>query len=211
MSEDVSSLQADYDRLKLLYQVSTVINSTLDPQQAVQLILREAVRVMRASSGSIALINPNNGMLEMHASVGLSPISRHRSMLLYLAANAVISPARRAPPRLGSGSWSEDVSVSYSTFETSSSLVASFAKEYERLVLPFAASAPGGLGYGESSCLWSKSIYSLSSIACAPWRLFFLRYFFCLTGSIMCWPVGDVTASGSLLCTISAKNSFPQA
>src|SRR5580704_18077841 len=73
MNEDVSSLQADYDRLKLLYQVSTVINSTLDPQQAVQLILREAVRVMRASSGSIALINPNNGMLEMHASVGLSP------------------------------------------------------------------------------------------------------------------------------------------
>jgi signal transduction histidine kinase len=73
MNEDVSSLQADYDRLKLLYQVSTVINSTLDPQQAVQLILREAVRVMRASSGSIALINPNNGMLEMHAAVGLSP------------------------------------------------------------------------------------------------------------------------------------------
>jgi signal transduction histidine kinase len=73
MGDEVSNLQADYERLKLLYQVSTVIHSTLDAQQAVQLILREAVRLMRASSGSVALINPNNGMLEIHASAGLAP------------------------------------------------------------------------------------------------------------------------------------------
>ncbi len=73
MSDEVSSLQAEYDRLKLLYEVSNVIHSTLDPQQAVQLILREAVRLMRASSGTVALINPNNSMLEIHASAGLTP------------------------------------------------------------------------------------------------------------------------------------------
>jgi signal transduction histidine kinase len=73
MNDEVSNLQGDYDRLKLLYQVSTVIHSTLDPQKAVQLILQEAVGLMRASSGSVALINPNNGMLEIHASAGLSP------------------------------------------------------------------------------------------------------------------------------------------
>ena len=73
MSDDIASLQAAYDRLKLLYQVSNVIHSTLDPQQALQLILQEAVRLMRASSGSVALINPNNGLLEIHASAGLPP------------------------------------------------------------------------------------------------------------------------------------------
>ena len=73
MSTEITNLKAEYERLKLLNQVSNVIHSTLDPQQAVQLILQEVVRLMRASSGSVALINPNNGMLEMHASVGLSP------------------------------------------------------------------------------------------------------------------------------------------
>ena len=73
MSDAVSQLQAAYERLKLLYQVSNVIHSTLDPQQALQLILQEAVRLMRASSGSVVLINPNNGLLEIHASTGLPP------------------------------------------------------------------------------------------------------------------------------------------
>jgi signal transduction histidine kinase len=71
MSDDMASLQAAHDRLKLLYQVSKVIHSTLDPEQALQLIIQEAVRLMRASSGSLALINPNNGLLEIHASAGL--------------------------------------------------------------------------------------------------------------------------------------------
>jgi signal transduction histidine kinase len=71
MSDDIASLRAAHDRLKLLYQVSNVIHSTLDPEQALQLIIQEAVRLMRASSGSLALINPNNGLLEIHASAGL--------------------------------------------------------------------------------------------------------------------------------------------
>src|SRR6202167_40986 len=73
MSADVSQLQAAHERLKLLYQVSNVIHSTLDPQQALQLILQETVRIMRASSGSVVLINPNNGLLEINASTGLPP------------------------------------------------------------------------------------------------------------------------------------------
>jgi signal transduction histidine kinase len=73
MSEDVSQLQAAHERLKLLYQVGNVIHSTLDPQRALQLILQEAVRLVRASSGSVVLINPNNGLLEIQASTGLPP------------------------------------------------------------------------------------------------------------------------------------------
>ncbi len=57
--------------LKLLYQVSNVIHSTLDPQEALQLIVSEAVRLMGASSGSVVLINPTSGFLEIHASHNL--------------------------------------------------------------------------------------------------------------------------------------------
>jgi len=71
MTDDIASLRAAHERLKLLYQVSNVIHSTLDPEQALQLIIQEAVRLMRASSGSLALINPNNRLLEIQASAGL--------------------------------------------------------------------------------------------------------------------------------------------
>jgi GAF domain-containing protein len=69
--DELTELKARYDRLNLLYQVGNVIHSTLDPQEALQLIIKEAVRVMRASSGSVVLINPTNGFLEIHASHGL--------------------------------------------------------------------------------------------------------------------------------------------
>jgi len=60
-----------YERLKLLYQVGNVIHSTLEPQEALQLIVSEAVRLMGASSGSVVLINPTTGLLEIHASHNL--------------------------------------------------------------------------------------------------------------------------------------------
>ena len=63
--------QARYERLKVLYEVSNVIHSTLDPRQALELIVREAVRVTRASSGSVVLINPTDGFLEIEAAHGL--------------------------------------------------------------------------------------------------------------------------------------------
>ena len=70
-SSDFADLRRRYERLDLLYQVNNVIHSTLEPQRALELIIGEAVRIMRASSGSIVLINPTNGFLEIEASVGL--------------------------------------------------------------------------------------------------------------------------------------------
>ena len=63
--------QLDYERLRLLYEVSKVIHSTLDPQEALQLVLREAVKLLDASSGSVALLNPTTGCLEIEAGHGL--------------------------------------------------------------------------------------------------------------------------------------------
>ena len=69
-----------FERLNLLYQVSNVIHSTLEPMEALQLIVSEAVRLMRASSGSVVLINPTSGLLEIHASHNL-PASAARLKL----------------------------------------------------------------------------------------------------------------------------------
>src|SRR5437870_12525726 len=71
MSDELKELRARYKRLNALYQVGKVIHSTLDAQQALQLILEEAVRLMRASSGSAVMINPTSGFLEILASEGL--------------------------------------------------------------------------------------------------------------------------------------------
>src|SRR6476469_3594633 len=69
-------LRRQHERLNLLYQVNSVIHSTLDPARALELIIAEAVRLMRATSGSVVLINPTNGFLEIEAAVGLPPESK---------------------------------------------------------------------------------------------------------------------------------------
>jgi len=60
----------------LLYQVGNVMHSTLDSQEALQLIVGEAVRLMNASSGSVVLINPTSGLLEISASQNLPGAGR---------------------------------------------------------------------------------------------------------------------------------------
>jgi len=76
VSDELAGLKERNARLSLLNEISNVIHSTLDPEEALNLILREAVRVMRASSGSAVLINPTNGLLEIQASQGLPPTAR---------------------------------------------------------------------------------------------------------------------------------------
>ncbi|MBG86987.1 MAG: histidine kinase [Verrucomicrobiales bacterium] len=68
---ETNSNSLDRERIVTLYQVSKVIHSTLDPQEALQLIVREAASAIGASSGSVVLLNPTTGLLEIHASHGL--------------------------------------------------------------------------------------------------------------------------------------------
>ena len=68
---NTSTLQNQLARLTLLYEVSQTIHATLEPQAALQSIINEAVKAVRASSGSVMLINPNTRLLEIQASVGL--------------------------------------------------------------------------------------------------------------------------------------------
>lgn len=75
MNNELTTLRLRLERTQLLYQVSNVIHSTLEAQEALQLIVTEAVRIMRASSGSVALINPTSGFLEIHASHNLPSVA----------------------------------------------------------------------------------------------------------------------------------------
>jgi signal transduction histidine kinase len=58
-------------QLQRLYQVSKVIHSTLDQQEALGLIVREAVGLVNATTGSLVLINPTDSLLEIQAAHGL--------------------------------------------------------------------------------------------------------------------------------------------
>jgi signal transduction histidine kinase len=68
---ELAGLKERYERLKLLYDVSNVLHSSLDPQEALQRIVEEAVRLTRASSGSVALVNPTSQTLDIEAAHGL--------------------------------------------------------------------------------------------------------------------------------------------
>jgi signal transduction histidine kinase len=80
--DELTELKARYERLQLLFDVSSVIRSTLDPQEAMKLIIREAVRITNASSGSVVLINPSDNLLEIHASFGLPEASNQLRLKL---------------------------------------------------------------------------------------------------------------------------------
>ncbi len=70
-SETIEEVRARLRRMEQLYAVSTVIHASLDPAQALQRIVQEAVRLTGASSGSLALVNPTTEHLEIEASHGL--------------------------------------------------------------------------------------------------------------------------------------------
>lgn len=80
--EELNELKGRFARLQLLYQVSGVIHSTLDPEEALQLIVDEAVRLAGASSGSTVLVNPKTGLLEIQAARGLSEEAKQVRLLV---------------------------------------------------------------------------------------------------------------------------------
>jgi signal transduction histidine kinase len=54
-----------------LYRISSLVSDTEEPKVALRLILDEIVRVLRPSSASISLVNPDTKGLELEASHGL--------------------------------------------------------------------------------------------------------------------------------------------
>ncbi|MDR2512790.1 MAG: GAF domain-containing protein [Puniceicoccales bacterium] len=58
------------DALNCLYRIGSLVNSTEDPGEALGLILDEIVRVLKASSASIALLSPDTTRLNIEVSRG---------------------------------------------------------------------------------------------------------------------------------------------
>ncbi|MEN9602309.1 MAG: hypothetical protein RIS56_1915 [Verrucomicrobiota bacterium] len=64
-------LQARLSRLESLHRTVQRVYSTLDLRESLQILLDEVVRLMESNSGSICLINPTSGFLEIEATSGL--------------------------------------------------------------------------------------------------------------------------------------------
>ncbi len=64
-------LMSKGNNLSELYRISREIHATLEPQVALQLVMREAVGLVNATSGSLVLVNPTTGLLDIEASEGL--------------------------------------------------------------------------------------------------------------------------------------------
>ena len=67
---------------ELLARVGQVINSSLDPTKVLDLVLREAVDVMRATSGSLVLLDPHTQLLEIEVAIGLSAEARQLKLAI---------------------------------------------------------------------------------------------------------------------------------
>ena len=63
--------QFQSDHLERLYGVARSIHASLEPEEALQWLVRESVQLVGASSGSLALVNPTTGLLEIEAAEGL--------------------------------------------------------------------------------------------------------------------------------------------
>jgi len=59
------------NRRERLYRIASAIHSTLEPVDALQLVVRKAVGLVDATSGSLVMRNPTTGLLEIEASEGL--------------------------------------------------------------------------------------------------------------------------------------------
>lgn len=61
----------DFAAIDSLYRISSAVNSTEDPKEALRNILDEIVKVLKASSASISLINPESNTLQIEVYCGL--------------------------------------------------------------------------------------------------------------------------------------------
>lgn len=61
----------DHRTLPVLYRISSLVGRTEDPRLALRSVLSEIIAALHASSGSIALLNPDTGKLEIEVHQGL--------------------------------------------------------------------------------------------------------------------------------------------
>jgi signal transduction histidine kinase len=73
MSRSVRQLLARLERLEVLYKISNIVNTTLEPGEVLRLLLEEVVRITRATSGTIAMIDHRKGVLNIETAINIHP------------------------------------------------------------------------------------------------------------------------------------------
>lgn len=76
----MSDTASEPNAIDSLYRISSLVSDTDDPHKALDLILREIVRVLRPSSASIRLLNPDTQQLELEVAEGLPEGSRNHRL-----------------------------------------------------------------------------------------------------------------------------------
>ena len=66
-------IMVEKSRLTELYSLSRVISSTLEPQEVLNLIIDAAVKITRATTGSLMLIDTDSGVLNIEVARGFPP------------------------------------------------------------------------------------------------------------------------------------------
>ncbi len=73
MSRSVHQVLARLERLEVLYKISNIINTTLEPGEILRMLLQEVVRITDATSGSIAMVDAKKGVLNIEAATNIPP------------------------------------------------------------------------------------------------------------------------------------------
>jgi GAF domain-containing protein len=73
----------DAGGLEVLYKISNVINTTQDRAKVLKAIMREVVRLTRATSGSIAMLNAHRGILDIETAINI-PAKTWKGLKLHL-------------------------------------------------------------------------------------------------------------------------------
>lgn len=72
-SERLQAAEEKLARLEVLLKVSSLMNSTPDPAKALKGLLREVVKITRATSGSIAMLDRERGVLDIVSAINIAP------------------------------------------------------------------------------------------------------------------------------------------
>lgn len=73
MSRTVKQVLSRLERLEVLYKISNIVNTTLEPQEILRLLLAEVVRITNATSGSIAMLDARRGILNIETAINIPP------------------------------------------------------------------------------------------------------------------------------------------
>lgn len=136
MSDEASTPSRDY--LQRLCQGIQALHAILEPQALLQALLDQSLRAVRADTGSVALLNPVSGFLEVQASI---PEASSQPRFLRLGEGLMGSVARDGRSLLWSGERDDDAQGALLPGESRSALATPLLVEGEVQGVVIVASA----------------------------------------------------------------------